>query len=164
MRARPAGGSSGDWRHGREVLSWRTDQRIQFPAGAGRYGNNPSTGRNRRNTASVFSRMFCASREKAEYRPYPIHGRAPFYRPHHHKQYPLMSPVQDVSPEIPSTDRARSSALISHSTRSSSAECHGTGLHTLHPCPGSRPPGQVSDNHAVTMAIQTEALHSRVPA
>ncbi|QEG88704.1 hypothetical protein FRV13_21865 [Escherichia coli] len=20
------------------------------------------------------------------------------------------------------------------------AECHGTGLHTLHPCPGSRPP------------------------
>ena len=54
----------------------RTDQRIQFPAGAGRYGHNRMygpeqpvradtattgcTGRNSRNTASVFSRMFCA--------------------------------------------------------------------------------------------------------
>ncbi len=39
------------------------------------------TGRNRRNTASVFRECSVPVREKAEYRPYPIHGRAPFYRP-----------------------------------------------------------------------------------
>ncbi|STE77485.1 Uncharacterised protein [Escherichia coli] len=71
-----------------------------------------------------------------------------------------MSPVQDVSPEILIH---RQGTVIGFNQPTVpgqvQAECHGTGLHTLHPCPGSRPPRQVSDNHAVTVATQTEAPH-----
>ncbi len=79
--ARPAGGSSGAGGMVGKCCHERTDQCIQFPAGAGRYGHNRMYGPEQPEYRLRFSRMFCTCAGKAEYRPYPIHGRAPFYRP-----------------------------------------------------------------------------------
>lgn len=79
---------------------------------------------------------------------------------HHHKQYPLMSPVQDVSPEILIH---RQGTVIGFNQPQYQVQFEQNvtvqGFILCIPVPTLAHPGQVSDNHAVTMAIQTEALH-----
>ncbi len=139
----------------------RTDQRIQFPAGAGRYGHNRMYGPEQPEYRICFLTnvlFLCGRRLNTCHIPFMAGLR--FVGLRHHKQHLLMSPVQDVSPEIVIHRQGPVIGFNQPQYRGQvQAECHGTGLHTLHPCPGSRPPGQVSDNHAVTMATQTEALH-----
>ncbi|OWE19383.1 hypothetical protein A8M41_23140 [Escherichia coli] len=78
----------------------------------------------------------------------------------HHKQYPLMSPVQDVSPEILIH---RQGTVIGFNQPQYQVKFRQNvtvqGFILCIPVPALAHPGQVSDNHAVTMAIQTEALH-----
>ena len=79
----------------------RTDQRIQFPAGAGRYGNNPMYGPEQTEyRLRFFANVLCLCGRRLNTGHIPFMAGLRFIGLHHHKQYPLMSPVQDVSPEI----------------------------------------------------------------
>ena len=72
----------------------------------------------------------------------------------------LMSPVQDVSPEILIH---RQGTVIGFNQPQYQVQFEQNvtvqGFILCIPVPALAHPGQVSDNHAVTMAIQTEALH-----
>ncbi|GDG66895.1 hypothetical protein BvCmsKKP059_03550 [Escherichia coli] len=78
----------------------------------------------------------------------------------HHKQYPLMSPVQYVSPEILIH---RQGTVIGFNQPQYQVQFWQNvtvqGFILCIPVPALAHPGQVSDNHAVTVATQTEAPH-----
>ncbi|GDJ98523.1 hypothetical protein BvCmsKSP026_00594 [Escherichia coli] len=78
----------------------------------------------------------------------------------HHKQYPLMSPVQYVSPEILIH---RQGTVIGFNQPQYQVQFWQNvtvqGFILSIPVPALAHPGQVSDNHAVTVTTQTEALH-----
>lgn len=79
----------------------RTDQRIQFPAGAGRYGNNRMYGPEQPEYRICFFAnvlFLCGRRLNTCHIPF-MAGLC-FVGLRHHKQHLLMSPVQYVSPEI----------------------------------------------------------------
>lgn len=78
----------------------------------------------------------------------------------HHKQYPLMSPVQYVSSKILIH---RQGTVIGLNQPQYQVQFWQNvtvqGFILCIPVPALAPPGQVSDNHAVTVATQTEAPH-----
>lgn len=139
----------------------RTDQRIQFPAGAGRYGNNPMYGPEQTEyRLRFFANVLCLCGRRLNTGHIPFMAGLRFIGLHHHKQYPLMSPAQDVSPEILIH---RQGTVIGFNQPQYQVQFEQNvtvqGFILCIPVPALAHPGQVSDNHAVTMAIQTEALH-----
>ncbi len=139
----------------------RTDQRIQFPAGAGRYGNNRMYGPEQTEyRLRFFANVLCLCGRRLNTGHIPFMAGLRFIGLHHHKQYPLMSPVQDVSPEILIH---RQGTVIGFNQPQYQVQFEQNvtvqGFILCIPVPALAHPGQVSDNHAVTMAIQTEALH-----
>ncbi|WP_249449660.1 YfjP family GTPase, partial [Escherichia coli] len=79
----------------------RTDQRIQFPAGAGRYGHNRMYGPEQPEYRICFlTNVLCLCGRRLNAGHIPFMAGLRFVGLRHHKQHLLMSPVQDVSPEI----------------------------------------------------------------
>ncbi|EKJ54179.1 hypothetical protein EC01288_4841, partial [Escherichia coli 0.1288] len=139
----------------------RTDQRIQFPAGAGRYGHNRMYGPEQTEyRLRFFANILCLCRRRLNTGHIPFMAGLRFVGLRHHKQHLLMSPVQDVSPEILIH---RQGTVIGFNQPQYQVKFRQNvtvqGFILCIPVPALAHPGQVSDNHAVTVTTQTEALH-----
>ncbi len=137
----------------------RTDQRIQFPAGAGRYGHNRMYGPEQTEyRLRFFANVLCLCGRRLNTGHIPFMAGLRFVGLRHHKQHLLMSALQDVSPEILIH---RQGTVIGFNQPQYQVQFEQNvtvqGFILCIPVPALAHPGQVSDNHAVTVATQTEA-------